>query len=194
MPTRLKFTLSRLPSLFVGNSKYWTLSIFVKTDGSPQLIGLQKKNALTDKSFQYVMTFSFTIIPFLYLNIFMPPRSYGILSLLFPSMWTALKSKHLKQSSRTFDDVSSTKLLVISYCVYTTRFSHWFTLSKYTFSSLLDDLSPMFDFFVRKLNINSCSDTEKKKNKNSPINQYEYIWETFWLSYESKIKVVLFVH
>ena len=61
---------------------------------------------------------------------------------------------------------------------------------------MLDDLSTMFDFFVRKLNINikSCSDTEKKKkNKNSPINQYEYIWETFWLSYESKIKVVLFV-
>ena len=59
---------------------------------------------------------------FLYLNIFMPPRSYEILTLLPPSMKTALtrKSKHLKQSSRTFDDVSSTKLLVVSYCVYTT--------------------------------------------------------------------------
>ena len=133
MPTRLKFTLSRLPSLFVGNSKYWTLSIFVKTDGSPQLIGLQKKNALTDKSFQYVMTFSFTIIPFLYLNIFMPPRSYGILSLLFPSMWTALKSKHLKQSSRTFDDVSSTKLLVVSYCVYTS----WFRVTDSLYPNIL---------------------------------------------------------
>ena len=89
LPTRLKFTLSRLSSLFVGNSKYWPLSIFVKTDSSPRLIkkvDYKKKNALTDKSFLYVMTFSFTIIPFLYLNILMPSRSYGTFTLLPPSM------------------------------------------------------------------------------------------------------------
>ena len=70
---------------------------------------------------------------FLYLNIFMPPRSYGILTLLLPSMYTALKSKHLKQSSRTFDDVSSTKLLVISYRVYTT----WFRVTDSLYPNIL---------------------------------------------------------
>ena len=109
---------------------------------------------------------------FLYLNIFMPPRSYGILSLLFPSMWTALKSKHLKQSSRTFDDVSSTKLLVISYRVYTT----WFRVTDSLYPNILSAACLMTwaprlisSFVSWTLRVALILNKKKKKNTNSHI-------------------------